>query len=143
MWFPDLLLYFKLVSNAPYGGKFPAIMIFDLLAQTLNMHINSTGISNILISPDLIQKLLSCKHLIWRRCQEVKKLQLFRRHLHILPIDQNRIIRQIDLDSRVFHTFSLIYCRNLWFRHCLSRSHHLNPYLNFQIQKYCLMYFHR
>ena len=39
MWFPDLLLYFKLVSNAPYGGKFPAIMIFDLLAQTLNMHI--------------------------------------------------------------------------------------------------------
>ena len=59
MWFPDLLLYFKLVSNAPYGGKFPAIMIFDLLAQTLNMHINRTGISNILISPDLIQKLLS------------------------------------------------------------------------------------
>ena len=78
MWFPDLLLYFKLVSNAPYGGKFPAIMIFDLLAQTLNMHINSTGISNILISPDLIQKLLSCKHLIWRRCQdtwEAKRLQ--------------------------------------------------------------------
>ena len=66
MWFPDLLLYFKLISNAPYGGKFPAIMIFDLLAQTLNMHINSTGISNILISPDLIQKLLSCKHLIWK-----------------------------------------------------------------------------
>lgn len=43
MWFPDLLLYFKLVSNAPYGGEFPAIMIFDLLAQTLNMHINMYG----------------------------------------------------------------------------------------------------
>ena len=39
MWFPDLLLYFKLVSNTPYGGKFPAIMIFDLLAQTLHIHI--------------------------------------------------------------------------------------------------------
>ena len=89
MWFPDLLLYFKLVSNAPYGGKFPAIMIFDLLAQTLNMHINSTGISNILISPDLIQKLLSCKHLIWRRCQEVPALSAASPHSAHRPEQNN------------------------------------------------------
>ena len=55
MWFPDLLLYFKLVSNAPYGGKFPAIMIFDLLAETFDVHIDGTGIADIFIAPDLIQ----------------------------------------------------------------------------------------
>ena len=54
MWFPDLLLYFKLVSNAPYGGKFPAIMIFDLLAQSFDMYVHGTGIADVLISPDMV-----------------------------------------------------------------------------------------
>jgi succinylglutamate desuccinylase len=39
-------------------------MIFDLLAETLDMHIHGTGITDIFIAPDLIQKLFSGEYMI-------------------------------------------------------------------------------
>ena len=40
-------------------------MILDLLAQTLNMNINGTGVADILISPDLVKELFTCEYLVW------------------------------------------------------------------------------
>ena len=45
-------------------------MILDLLAQTLNMNINGTGVADILIAPDLVKELLACEYLV---CEEARK----------------------------------------------------------------------
>ncbi len=50
-----LLLYFKFITDSPDGAETPAIVILDLLADTLDMHIYGTGIADIFIAPDLIQ----------------------------------------------------------------------------------------
>ena len=65
MWFPDLLLYFKLVSNAPYGGKAPFVVIFDLFAKSFDMNIDGSRVDDVFVTPDAVKKLFSCKYLVW------------------------------------------------------------------------------
>ncbi len=40
-------------------------MILDLLAQTLNMNINGTGVADILITPRSGQGAAACEYLVW------------------------------------------------------------------------------
>ena len=54
MWFPDLLLYFKLVSNAPYGSQIPGWVITDLFAETFDMYVHGTGVSDVFVAPDMV-----------------------------------------------------------------------------------------
>ena len=79
------------------------------------MDIHRSGISDIFISPNLIQKLLSGKHMIGRGRKEVQKLQLLGRHFHRFSHIKDRIIGLIDHKIRVFHAFYIRLCR---------RSHH-------------------
>ena len=39
-------------------------MIFDFFAQTFNVNVYSSGIANIFVAPDVVQKLLSGEYLI-------------------------------------------------------------------------------
>ena len=41
-------------------------LVLDFLAETLYMHIDSACVADIFIAPYVVQKLLPCKHLIWR-----------------------------------------------------------------------------
>ena len=66
-------MYFKFVTDSPYGAETPAVVILDLLAETFDMHIYGTGIADVFVTPDLIQQLFSGEDLIWRRCEEIKK----------------------------------------------------------------------
>ena len=40
-------------------------MVLDLFSQPLDMDIDRTGVSEVLISPDVVEQLLTCKDLIW------------------------------------------------------------------------------
>ena len=44
----------------------PGWLVLDFLAETLYMHVDSAGVADIFIAPYVVQKLLPCKHLIWR-----------------------------------------------------------------------------
>ena len=54
----------KFVTDAPYSTDRPGRMIFDLFTQSLDMYVYGTGIADVFISPDMIQKLFSGKYLI-------------------------------------------------------------------------------
>lgn len=49
-------------------------MIFQLLAQALDMYVNRAAVADILITPDMIQQLLSGEDLIRRGGQEIEEL---------------------------------------------------------------------
>ena len=103
LWF---ISYFtsKFVTNTPDGSKSPCSMIFDLLAETFDMYVYCTGIANVFISPDLIQKLLSCEHLIRRSSKEIEKFQFLWRHIDSLTIHNNRIVGKVNGNARIFDT---------------------------------------
>ena len=46
-------------------------MILDLFPETLDVYVYGSGISYVLVAPDVIQKLLSCKYLIGRGGKEL------------------------------------------------------------------------
>ena len=81
-------------------------MIFDLLAETLDMHIHGTGITDIFIAPDVIQELFPCKNLIGRSCQEIEKLQFLWRHVNGRSFINNRIVGLIYDQIRIFHNLA-------------------------------------
>ena len=55
LWYAmPVLLYFKLITNAPNGAESPGIVVFDFLPQPLDMDIDSTCISNVFIAPDMV-----------------------------------------------------------------------------------------
>ncbi len=83
-------------------------MILDLFPQPLDMHIHSPGIADILIPPDLIQKLLPGEHLVRGSRQEIEELQLLGRHFHLASVADHGIIGQVDGQPVVFHTLCLI-----------------------------------
>ena len=61
-----LLLYLELISYTPYRFKLPVCLcFFQLFTKTLNMHIHSSRIAEIVKAPDLFQKLLSCVNPVW------------------------------------------------------------------------------
>ncbi len=80
-------------------------MIFNFFSQTLDVYINRAGVSNVFISPDLIQKLLSGKYMVWGRRQKIQKLQLLWGHIHGFSHINYRIVGEIDGKIFVFHTF--------------------------------------
>ena len=80
-------------------------MIFDLFSKTFDVDIHSPGVADVFVSPDLIEKLFSCKHLIRRSCKEIQKLQLLWRHIHVLSIYNDRVVRQVDRNARIFDAF--------------------------------------
>ena len=49
-------------------------MVLDFFAQTFDMNVYGTSIADVLITPDVVKKLLSGKNLIGGRCQKVEKL---------------------------------------------------------------------
>jgi hypothetical protein len=59
-----MLFYLEFVTDSPDSGQTPRLVIFDLLAKTFNMYIDCSGIADVFIAPDMIQKLFSCKYLI-------------------------------------------------------------------------------
>ena len=40
-------------------------MVFDLFPQPFDMDIDGAGVTEVLISPDVVEQLLTCKDLIW------------------------------------------------------------------------------
>ena len=55
---------FELVTDPPDSGDRPGAVFRQLFPEPLDMHIHRTGIPEILIAPDVIQKLFSRKDLI-------------------------------------------------------------------------------
>ena len=60
-------------------------MISDLLPETLDVDVHGTGVADILVAPDVVEKLLSGKHLIGRGSQKIQKLQLLGPTLTVSP----------------------------------------------------------
>ena len=60
------------------------------------MYVNGAGIADIVIAPDVVQKLFPRKYLVWMGCQKIEQFQFFGRHLNALLIIIDRIICQID-----------------------------------------------
>ena len=104
-----LLFDLKLVTNAPDGAESPGWMILDLFPQPLNMDVDGPGVSDVFISPDLVEELFPCEHLIRGRSQEIKQLQFLGRHIYGMPVADNGIVGQIDREAVVFNAFCLIF----------------------------------
>ena len=94
----------EFITDAPDGGKTPLWMIFDFFTKTLDMYIYGSGIANIFISPDMIQKLFSGKYLIGRGCQEIEKFQFLWRHINLSAHVGDRIVGQIDRSDPGYYT---------------------------------------
>lgn len=58
-------MIFKLVSNTPYCGYIPFGRLGKLFAKSLDMNIYGAGISDVIVAPDMIQKLFAGKYLVW------------------------------------------------------------------------------
>ena len=74
------------------------------------MYVNGTCVAQIFIAPDVVQKLFSGEHLIWRGSKEIQKFQLLWRHVDDLSVIHDRVVGQIDDQIRIFHTFDLWFC---------------------------------
>ena len=55
---------FEFVANPPYRRNAPGLVIFKFFAETLDMYIHSSCVSDIFISPDVVEELFSGKYLI-------------------------------------------------------------------------------
>lgn len=82
----------KLVSYAPDSCEAPLRVVFDLLTKTLDMNVNGTGIADVFIAPDMVEKLLSGKHLVRGCCEEIEKFQFLRRHIDMISHISDRIV---------------------------------------------------
>ena len=87
-------------------------VIFDFFPETFDMYVNGTCVTQIFIAPDVVQKLFPGEHLIWRGSEEIQKFQLLWRHVDDLSVIHDRVVRQIDHQIRIFHTFDLRFCLN-------------------------------
>ena len=63
-----LSVVFKFVADAPYSGNIPAGRLWKFLTKSFDVDVYSTGITNIIITPDIVQKLFTGKYLIWVGC---------------------------------------------------------------------------
>ena len=70
------------------------------------MHVYGPGVADVLIAPDVVQKLLPGKYLIGRGGQKVQKLQFFGGHIHGFPFIDHGIVGLINNQILVFHIFS-------------------------------------
>ena len=70
-------------------------MILDFFAETFNVNVHRSGVSNVLISPDMVQQLLPGKYLVGRGGQKIQQLQLLGRHLNGMAVVDDRVIGQV------------------------------------------------
>ena len=59
-----MIISIRIYIRFPRSCDTPALMVIDLLAQTLDVNIHGTGIADIFIAPYLIQKLFSCENMV-------------------------------------------------------------------------------
>src|SRR5699024_3212620 len=97
-----------LVSDAPDRADGPAFAVLDLFAETLDMYVYRAGIANVLIAPDVVEKLLPGKYLVGGGGQEIEEFQLLGRHLHGMSLVKNGIVGQVDHQVGIFHKFPLL-----------------------------------
>ena len=57
---------YKFITDSPYSFYCPVLVVFDFLTDTLYMDIYGTSITKVFISPNMVEKLFSCKYLIRR-----------------------------------------------------------------------------
>ena len=64
----------------------PGLVVFDLLTETFDMYVDRSGISDVFISPNMIQQLFPGEDLIRRGGQKIQQLQFLGRHIHRLSL---------------------------------------------------------
>ena len=98
--------HFEFISYAPDGLQHPFIAhAFQFIAQTLDMNVNRSGISGIIESPDLVQKLISRKNVIVIGCQKIQQLQFLRRNVNHLARNLELVLLKRDLKIFKSDTF--------------------------------------
>ena len=65
----------EFIANAPDGFKHPFIgNALKLFAQTLNVNVNGSGVTEVVESPNLIKKLVASENSVAVGCKEVEEL---------------------------------------------------------------------
>ena len=82
-------------------------MVLDLFPEPFDVDIHCPGVTDVFISPDLIEKLFPCEDLIRGSSKEIQQLQFFRRHIHMLTVNDYGIVGKVDGDARIFYTLAL------------------------------------
>ena len=69
----------EFISHAPNGFQRPFVAgTLQLVAQSLDVNVNRSGIAGIVEAPDLIEKLISRENVVIIGGKEVKQLQFLR-----------------------------------------------------------------
>ena len=95
-------------------------VIFDLFAESFNVYVNCSGITDVFVAPDPIQQLLSCKYLIRRGGKTVEQFQFFGWHLYVFSVAEDRVIGKVDHNAVILHTFGLFHGRFILFSGLIS-----------------------
>ena len=66
-----LPLHLEFVTNAPDGGQRPVVIVLDFFPETFDVDVYGPGIADILISPDMVQQLLTGEDLIRGGSKEI------------------------------------------------------------------------
>jgi len=82
-------------------------VILDLLAETLDVHVNSARVADVVVAPDLVQQLIPCKYMVWRCSEKVQQLQLLGRHVYRLSVVEDRIVGLVHDKVGVFHALDV------------------------------------
>ena len=103
-----LSLYLEFVADAPYRGNGPVGVILDFFPQTLDMYVHGAGVADVLVAPDVIQKLLAGKYLVGRCRQEIEQFQLLGGHFHGVAAVDHGVVGQVYDQIRVLHVLALL-----------------------------------
>ena len=80
-------------------------VVLDFFSQAFDVNVDSTGVTDVFIAPDMIQKLFSGEYLVWRRSKKIEKFQFFWRHVYLTAHISDCIIGQVDGEVRIADTF--------------------------------------
>ena len=58
-------------------------VVLDFFSQAFDVNVDSTGVTDVFIAPDMIQKLFSGEYLVWRGSKKIEKFQFFWRHVYL------------------------------------------------------------
>ena len=61
----------EFIPDTPDSGYAPFVMIFNFFAKTFDVNVYSTRVTNIFISPNLIQKLFTCIYMVGTGRQKI------------------------------------------------------------------------
>ena len=71
---PGICLEF--VADPPDRRYFPSLVVMDLLADPLDVHVHRPRITDVIIAPDLVEELFSCEDAVGIGREAVEKFQL-------------------------------------------------------------------